>query len=526
MGHISCIGGMWVALGLVCGLCFASQAIAKSKGAKSFFDVTDYGAKGDGAAMDTQAIQKAIDACAESGGGTVFFPQGTYLCGSLHLKSHITLMLDTAATIKGSLDTKDYDPVEKLDFKSDSDHETSFFHHALIWGEDIEDIGIVGRGTIDGNRNKRGGPKPIALKRCKDVTIRDITIMNSPNYCISMLGTDYVNIDGVTIRKAYCDGIDPDCCRHVRISNCVIESHDDAIVLKASFSLGEARSTEYITVTNCQLATECNAFKLGTESRGDFKHIAVSNCVFYLRPGFDAATSGISLESVDGSNIDGVVISNIDMVDVEAPIFIRLGNRGRDMPTPVPGTLRNVVISNITASGQRLTSSITGIPDHAIEGVTLSDIRLVYTGAGADFKPLEEVPERIPDYPDADMFEGLPAYGLYCRHVDGLKLRNVQLLYEGDESRPALVCDDVRELELDSLTTMTSHADSLIRFINVQNALVRGCTAPKEAPLFLDALGPETRGVSVMSNDLGRAKRGLRVAAEVGKGQVVDVGNR
>ena len=255
------------------------SAMAEMMPVKGFYDVSTYGAHGDGVAKDTNTVQKTIDACSENGGGTVYFPPGTYLCGSLHLRSGVTLWMNAGAVIMGSPDNEDYDPCEKLGFENDSDHETSYFHHALIWGEDLERIAIIGQGIIDSNRSKRGGPKPIALKRCKYVDIKDIIIRNSPNYCISMLGTDYVNIDGVTILNGYCDGIDPDSCKNVRIANCHIESVDDAIVPKASFSLGERRATENIVVTNCVLFTVCNGFKLGTESGGDFKRIAVSNCV-------------------------------------------------------------------------------------------------------------------------------------------------------------------------------------------------------------------------------------------------------
>src|SRR5262249_34507119 len=158
---------------------------------------------------------------------------------------------------------------------------------------------------------------------------------------------------------------------HVRISNCHIESWDDAIVPKSSFSLGERRPTENLTVTNCQLATNCNALKLGTESGGDFRNIAVSNCVIFGRPTMRPAVSGISLLSVDGSIIDGVAISNITMSDARCPIFLRLGNRGRDQATPTPGALKNVVISNIVAKNAEWASSIVGIPGHPIEGVTV-----------------------------------------------------------------------------------------------------------------------------------------------------------
>ena len=493
---------------------------------QSPYRVRAFGAVGDGIANDTESVQRAIDTCAEAGGGTIFFSPGAYLCGSLHLRSDVTLSLDNGATILGSRDLKDYDPYEELGFENDSDHETSFFHQALIWGEDIERVAIVGQGTIDANFQRRGGPKPIALKRCRFVEIRGIRILNAPNYAISMLGTDYVNIEGVTILDAHCDGIDPDSCRNVRISNCHIESWDDAIVPKASFSLGERRSTENITVTNCYLSTACNAFKLGTESGGDFKRIAVSNCVMAGLKGRRPAISGIALESVDGANLDGVVVSNITMVRVRAPIFIRLGNRGRDMETPVPGSVRNVSINNVVATEASTACSINGIPGHNVENVSVSDIRVSYVGGGPYRASNEPVPEYPGGYPEADMFEGLPAYAMYCRHADGVTLRNVQVSYEdgfwrqtnegdtrlqwpnGDLGAPhpsapgtpglAMVCDDVRGLRVDGFQAQPDpEGASLIRFVNVRNALLAGMMASEGPSPLLEVAGERSAQIHV-----------------------------
>ena len=534
-------------------LAMAWGTLAHGQGELSAYRVRDHGAVGDGTTKDTAAVQRAIDACAGAG-GTVYFAPGTYRCGSLHLRSNVTLWLDAGATILGSTDNEDYDPYEELGFDNDSDRETSYFHYALIWGEDIERIGILGSGTIDSNRNHRGGPKAIALKRCRYVDLKGITILNCPNYCISMLGTDYVNIDGVTLLEGHCDGIDPDSCRNVRIANCHIETWDDAIVPKASFSLGERRACENITVTNCYLATGCQNFKLGTESGGDFKRIAVTNCVMDCLEGRRPPIAGIAIESVDGSNIDGVVVSNITMVNVRAPIFIRLGNRGRDMDTPVPGTLRNVTISNVVATGASLTSSITGIPGHDVEGVTLSNIRIRYAG-GTVYRPSEKpIPESIAAYPEPHIFDALPAYGLFCRHVNDLTLSNVHLLADdgfwrllkedGDVvewqtkdgvPRPsqqgplghALLCDDVTGLSIDGLrATPCATGAALLRFVNVRDALVRGCFAPAGTEAFVEALGGETRGISLLANDLRQAKRAVALGKDAPHKAVVVVGSR
>ena len=466
--------------------------------------VHDFGAVGNGTTLDTHAIQHGIDTLAHQGGGTLLFPPGTYLTGSIHLRSHVHLELAPGAVIKGSPNDADYDPYELLTFENDSDKETSFFHFALLWGEDVEDIAIIGKGTIDGNRTKRGGPKPIALKRCKNVLIRDITIVNAPNYCISMLGTDDVNIDGIRIRNAFCDGIDPDSCKNVRIANCDIQSWDDAIVPKASFSLGERRATENIVVTNCLLSTACNAFKLGTESGGDFKRIAVSNCVVYAYPNNKLATSGIALESVDGSNIDGVTVSNISMIGVETPIFLRLGNRGRDMETPVPGTVRNITISNITAVDATRAALIMGIPNHAIENVTLTNLQLRFKGAGAI--PLNiDVPEDEAGYPDADNYGVIPAFGLYARHASGLNLNNIDLSFDGKDSRPAVVFDDIQDVRLTQFRSTTASVPVML-FANVQQLLLSGCN-PAPLNSFVTVLGDKSDHIALLGNDFSQVKK-------------------
>ena len=513
------------------------------------FNVRDHGAMGDGTAKDTAAAQKAIDACAGQGGGTVLFPAGIYLCGSIHLRSNVTLRLEAGATILGSKDTTDYDKIEKLDFKNASDAETSFFHHALIWGENVERIAIVGEGVIDCNRDRRHGPKAIALKRCKHADIKGVRLQNCPNYNISLLGTDFVNIDGVTILNGHADGIDPDSCRNVRIANCHIESWDDAIVPKSSFSLGERRSCENITVTNCYLATGCNAFKLGTESGGDFKRITVSNCVMEGLPGDRPALGGVALESVDGANVDGVAVSNLSMHNVSTPVFIRLGNRGRDMVTPVPGSLRNVVIDNIVATDASNTCTITGIPGARVNGVSLSNIRVRFKG-GCAWRPADEaVPECEAEYPDSDMFAALPAYGMYIRHTDNLALRNVQLLFDDGFWRittrkerdvewpadggtptpsapgqpgPALVCDDVTGLSVDMLQTRAApEGGPVLRFVNVRDALLRGSFAPEGTKTFLEVTGESAKGIHLIGNVLNGAEKAVAVSGANEKDVIV-----
>ncbi len=473
-------------------------------------NVRDLGATGDGVAKDTVPVQAAIDAAEKQGGGTVTFPAGSYLCGTIHLKSNVTIHLSAGAIMLASKDEKDFDPYETLPFTPVNDRETTYFHYALLAGEDVHNASVIGEGGIDGNRSKREGPKPIALKRCQHITIRGITITNAPNYSISLLGCDHVEIDGVQVLNAYSDGIDPDSCRFVRISNCLIDSHDDAICAKASMALGYRRSTEQLAVTNCILSTECNNIKLGTESSGDFRNIAVSNCALYRRSaGARPATSGVAIESVDGSNIDGVVVSNITMQEVRAPIFIRLGNRGRGMNPPVPGSLRNVSISNVVASLSDLPTPIMGVPGSPVRGVSLSDLNITAKGGGT-FTGLD-LPEHVNGYPDADVWGNYPAYAFYCRHVEGLTLSNVRVQCVSVDPRPTAIFDDVADVDIEGLKIPAGTGEHPRILLNdATRVLVRSCASCVDKTRFVLVKGDRSRGIRLYGNNLAGPTRHKR----------------
>jgi polygalacturonase len=401
---------------------FAAAAVVSFAAAQ--YDVRGYGAKGDGITKDTAAIQAAFDAAAAHGGGTVYLPPGRYISGTIHLRSNVSLHIPAGATLLESPANGDFDTYEQLPYKIWDDRETTYFHYALLAGENVHDVAIYGEGTIDGNRPRRGGPKPIALKLCQRISIRGLTFRDAPNYTISFLGSDYIDIEGVTILNAYADGIDPDSSRYVRIRNCYIDAWDDTICPKASHALGYKRSVENLTVTNCVLTTNSNHFKFGTESGGDFKNIAFTNSACYHRPVPEQRhLSGVAIESADGSNIDGVVVSNIVMQDVYNPIFIHLGNRGRGSDTKGPGSIKNVSISDIVAVNSRFPSSVTGIPGSRVERVSLENIQITMAGGEQRPRTLGEVPDPPAKGPECDMFGPLPAYGLYARHVDGLVLK-------------------------------------------------------------------------------------------------------
>jgi polygalacturonase len=495
------------------------------RGSVSSTSVLDFGAKGDGVAKDTRAIQLAINAAGEAG-GTVHFPPGKYLSGTLDLRSFVTLFLSPGSVLIASPDPNDFDGYEKLPYQTGSDVETTYFHDALLLGEDAHNVAIGGQGIIDGNRMKRGGPKLISLKKCTNVQIRDISLKNAPNYTISMLGCEDVEIGGISIFNGFADGIDPDCSRNVRIANCYIESWDDCICPKSSFALGERHSTENITVTNCVLTTASDALKLGTESSGDFKNIAFTNCTIFSRPGKwkDGPMSGVAIESVDGANIDGITISNIAMEGVRAPIFVRLGNRGRAQKIATPGTLQNVVISNVTATGGVMACSITGIPGYSVKHVSLSHVRVTMAGGG--LAKAAEIGEEITKYPEADMFGELPAYALFCRHTEDLTLCDVHLATDSPDERPALVAEEVTDLDLMGIRGHPTSGDrAVVHLTNARRVFIHGTRALPGTGAFLRLGGDKTEKVHVLGNDLSEARLAFALDDNVDKSALTEHAN-
>jgi len=445
---------------------------------KQVIDVRDYGAVGDGITLDTDAINAAIQVCANEGGGIVCFLDGVYLSGSLHLKSNVTLQIDHDAILRGTRDMTKYDPREYNPWGEYQDSSQSYMHHSLIWGENISNVGILGPGLIDGNDafepwpiiNRtipppfgwllsticyqindtifQRGAKPVAFKSCTNILIKDITITHSPDETIFIAGCNNVLIEGFTAQEVRVDGIDPICCHNVTITNCEINSLDDAIAIKSSYVLGYKRSCENITVKNCFLCTFINALKIGTESVGDFKHIIYHDCIIYNSP-YLPSFAGISILSIDGGTIDGVTASNIIMRNVNYPIFIRLGDRLRTPEHATIGTIQNISLHNIAATGAKRFSTITGLPDHPVgENINLSNISIICKGGGRRLFTYRRVPERRESngiYPDPPyLFPGVPpAYGFFCRHIRGLTFKNVYLGFQRPDLRAAMICEDI-----------------------------------------------------------------------------------
>ena len=429
------------------------------------YDVREFGARGDGTSLDTRAINRAVDSAAAGGGGTVVFPAGTYLSGSIHLKSNITIDLEPGSVILGAPSgTHAFDSPEPNSFDMYQDFGHSHWHNSLLGGENLENVAVVGTGKINGGGLSRGdkdvavpegdGNKVFSLKLCRNVIFRDFTVQHAGHFAFLLTGCDNVTMDNLKIDTNR-DGIDLDCCRNVRVSNCAVNSpRDDGICPKSSYGLGFKRATEDVTITNCLVSGYdegtmldgtfkggggTGRIKFGTESNGGFKNITVSNCVF-------DHCHGLAIESVDGGDIDGISVSTITMREcANSPIFIRLGDRARGPDHPTPGIVRNINISDVTVIGSNtnLASIISGIPGHDIENVHLSNIRIVTNGGGT--KELSSIvpSEQEKEYPEPSRFGVMPAYGFFCRHVKGIKFNNIDLTFLKEEQRPAFVLDGV-----------------------------------------------------------------------------------
>ena len=519
--------------------CSVGTAHAGSQ--KRPYDVRDFGAVGDGRTMDTKAIQNTIDLCAECGGGTVFFPAGTYLTGTIRLRNHIRLHLDSGALILGSTNVDDY-PITVCQYPSRSDRYTV---RALFWGEGLRDVAITGHGTIDGQgphfKDNRASADEIAhltellgkegryipneifanrpflirLISCRDILVENVTLRRSAMWMQQYLNCEFLTIRGITVYNHGCrnnDMMDIDGCRNVVVTGCFGDTDDDALTLK---STGEA-PTEHVTISNCVVRSRCNAIKAGTESSGGFRDITIANCVIQPSSQHDGQTgrpeglAGIALEIVDGGSLDGVTISNVTIEETSAPIFLRLGNRARphkpDQPKPPVGTFRNVVINNVVARSAGSTGcSIVGIPGNRIENVTISNLKTGFDGGGTKKQAAGRVPELESNYPESTMFGVLPAYGFYCRHVDGLTFRDVDLGYDKPDQRPALVCGDVLDLKLDGFgAPVAAEAPAQVILRNTKDVLISGCRPPA-CEVFL-LLEDKSRSITVIGNDLSRVK--------------------
>ena len=451
------------------------------------FDVSQFGARGDGKSVDTLAINRAIEAAAAAQGGVVNFPAGTFLTGSIHMRSNVTLRLDSACKIvaappdEQSYDSAELNPAAKR-FQDDGH---AHWHNSLIWGEDLHDVAIEGTGQIISDqlcyKRKRHDPlqadKTLALKNCRGVKLRDFTIVGGGHFAILATGTQDIEITGMTIDAAR-DGIDLDCCEKALIERCWVNApNDDGICLKSTWALGKAVQTHDVTISRCLVSgydsgtavdgtrqrnivypkKDCpvGRIKIGTESAGGFSDVVIRDCAFQY-------TRGLAIESVDGGTLERVRVERVSMQHVtDSPIFIFLGNRlRRPNPTGLSSQLCDVTMSDISANDidPRFPAIVYGTDSNHVRNVRLENVKLRFQGGGQ--KPAPSTQSTLPvdsRYPEPELFPTASAYGLFARNVDGLTLSHVELTYENVDHRDGVVLENAGDAALQDVHA--DHAD-------------------------------------------------------------------
>lgn len=405
------------------------------------FDVRDYKATGDGTTLDTSAIQKAVDQCAKAGGGQVLFPPGRYLSGTIHLKSHVTLYLEAGAMLVGTKRLDEYRHSTPPAFLPEA--KWGKWHRALILGDGVENIGIAGQGVVDGNKvfdptgeEKMRGPHTFVFVNCRNVTVRDVSFLDSANYAILFLVSDEVDIHNVKFTGGW-DGVHfrggpgrP--CRNVSIIGCKFFTGDDSIA---------GRYWENTLIADCIVNSSCNGIRL----IGPAEHLIINDCLFYgpgVRPHRTSKRhnmlAGINLQpgawDATEGKLDDVLISNITMYNVCTPLHISLkpGNKAG-----------KITIDQITATGiYRAAASVESWAETPFENVVFRDVTFDYKGGGT-----KQQAGIVVKSPGVDA-RPLPAWGFYARNVKNLRLDNVRLRCEKEDLRPVLIFEDVRRLTM------------------------------------------------------------------------------
>lgn len=512
-------------------------SVCAASAAEAIYNVKDYGATGRKSDDARASIQKALDACGAAGGGTVYLPPGEYTSGTLHLRSHVRLLIDSGATLYASLDSNAFDKA------------------ALLYADGVENITIEGRGTLDGQAEyvwqpngdfddayirenmllakalgkplMRSFPKGfptekmyphlVLLLRSKDVRIAGLSFIRSRSWTINPYACERLTIDGVYIRSSlkdavWADGIDPDGCKDVRIANSTIETGDDAIVFYSSNEWGPALPCENITVTNCRLSSASSAVKFCDGNMNCIRRVTVDNTVI------TDSNRGLAFMVFDGGYVSDVVLSNLTIEcrrhdwfwwgDGD-PIHFNVKRRSevdgvRHANEPPAGSIRNVMIRNVVARGMG-SSLINGHPDSWLDGVSLDNIKLFVSNDPES--PLQKT-----------------VHAMQIRWARNLKLKDVEVIWDKPAAakwRSALRLDDAQDVELDGFRGRPAAAGApAVEFTNVDGATVRNSKAAPSTEVFLNVAGAKSRGIQLRGNDLGAAKIPYRLEPGVAAGAV------
>jgi len=429
------------------------------------YTIADFDAEGDGKIVNTAAIQKAVDQCAINGGGTVIVPQGQFVTGTIFLKSKVHLLVQEGGELLGSTDINDYSRENRGAIEAPA------FDECLLYAENADHVSITGKGIINGRGNRENfpvkvgdelGDRPMLVRfdNCKNITLQDITLMNAASWCVHLVECDSILAKNVTINNQVNtnnDGFDIDGCKDAIFEGCKVYSGDDSFCPKST----SERLCENIFIRNCKATSHTAAFKCGTSSRGGFKNIRVTNC------DFSGTRMGcIKLLIVDGGIMEDIYISDIIMNNVEGPLFIRLGNRGRlyERPTeqiykqtvesegaPV-GSVKNITIRNINATvisdlPKRCGIMISGIPGHPVENILLENIDISYPGGGTAEDAQRQISEDIARYPEQFFFGVLPSWGAFIRHANNVQFKDVNMSVRKADVREMIITDDVERFK-------------------------------------------------------------------------------
>ena len=426
-------------------MAMANQPTASESGTPGVFSVRAYGAVGDGKALDTAAINKAIDACAKAGGGQVLLPPGRYLSGTVHLKSHVTLKLAAGARLIGTTDLEQYQQFTAP--AGTPEARGGKWHRALVLGVDVEDVTITGRGVIDGNKvhdprgeEKMRGPHTVLLGNSRRVTIRDVSVADSANYAIMIEFSDDVEVRDVKVTGGW-DGVHfrgwidrP--CRNLSIVGCRFFTGDDSIA---------GRYVENLLISGCVVNTSCNGIRI----IGPAKRMIVHDCLFY-GPGVHPhrtqdrhnMLAGIILQpgawDVSEGALDDVLISDITMKNVESPVTLYLRRPGN--------TASDITVSRLSATGvYKAAASVESWTDQPVGRVVFRDVSIEYAGGGSI-----EDGRKPPAAPGLGV-RPLPAWGFYAKNVKDLVLEDIRLSCAKEDLRPVLLAEDIERLTLDNV---------------------------------------------------------------------------
>jgi hypothetical protein len=491
------------------------------------YNILDFGAKGDGKTLDTQAVQAAIDACNKDHGGTVLAPAGVFVIGTVEMKSNVTLHIAADGKLLGSADGKEYHAADAIPLQGDSTLGDG--NVGLIFAVNAENVTIEGPGTIDGQGAQfrsatRGVPPPsgrggadrpyhLLFHRCKNLRIRDVFLVASAFHSVRIIQTSYVWVDGIHIHNRVNgnnDGFHFISSQYVHVSNCDVQSQDDACALFGS--------CKFVTVTDSTFSTRWSVFRFGG---GNPENIAISNCVIYQTYGCP-----IKMQFGPSAQVQNLLFSNLILQDVTGPISINLNNRARQGAANAAapkGFLRNITFrgirGNVVSEGRefddiafkqnyrpgetRQCIVLNGIGDAFMDEIVFDDVRIKYAGGGTTEEAQREVPQVAGEYFEVGT---PPAYGLFARNVRGLTLNNVRFDVDKPDLRPAMVLDHVTDAAINGFSAQGNpQAKSVLRFVETRDILLTASRVLTPAAVFLQVEGAASQGITIDGGDISKA---------------------